>query len=73
MLAAGTDGSDGPGTDAGALVDGGTMGRAALDGFDATDCLRRADSGRLLAAAGDLICTEPTGTHVMDLVLGLRW
>ena len=75
LLAAGTDGSDGAGADAdaGALVDGGTLARAALDGYEATDCLRRADSGRLLAAAGDLIHTGPTGTNVMDLVLGLRW
>ena len=75
LLAAGTDGSDGAGADAdaGALVDGGTLARAAPDGFDAADCLRRADSGRLLAAAGDLIHTGPTGTNVMDLVLGLRW
>lgn len=73
LLAAGTDGSDGPGADAGALVDGGTLERAARAGFDATDTLARADSGRLLAATGDLIRTGPTGTNVMDLVLGLRW
>ena len=35
LLAAGTDGSDGPGEDAGALVDGGTIERAVGDGFDA--------------------------------------
>ncbi len=72
LLAAGTDGSDGPGEDAGALVDGGTLERAALDGFDGEACLARADSGSLLAAAGDLIHTGPTGTNVMDLVLGLK-
>jgi len=73
LLAAGTDGSDGPGEDAGALVDGGTLERGARAGFDAADALARADSGRLLAATGDLIHTGPTGTNVMDLVLGLRW
>ncbi|HYN77195.1 MAG TPA: MOFRL family protein, partial [Lamprocystis sp. (in: g-proteobacteria)] len=72
LLAAGTDGSDGPGADAGALVDGGTTGRGAADGFDAVAALARADSGSLLAASGDLIHTGPTGTNVMDLVLGLK-
>jgi glycerate 2-kinase len=72
LLAAGTDGGDGHSGDAGALVDGGTLGRAALCGLDAVDCLARADSGTLLAASGDLIHTGPTGTNVMDLVLGLR-
>ena len=72
LLAAGTDGGDGTTGDAGALVDGGTLERAALDGLDGADCLTRADSGTLLAASGDLIHTGPTGTNVMDLVLGLR-
>ena len=72
LLAAGTDGTDGPTDDAGALVDGWTLERAAIDGFDAADCLARADSGSLLAAAGDLIHTGSTGTNVMDLVLGLK-
>ncbi len=72
LIAAGTDGGDGNTGDAGALVDGGTLERAALDGFDGADCLARADSGHLLAASGDLIRTGPTGTNVMDLVLGLR-
>ena len=72
LLAAGTDGSDGPTEDAGALVDAWTVERAAIDGFDAADCLARADSGSLLAATGDLIHTGPTGTNVMDLVLGFK-
>lgn len=72
LLAAGTDGSDGNTEDAGALVDGGTLQRGALDGLDARDCLARADSGTFLASSGDLIQTGPTGTNVMDLVLGLR-
>ncbi|MFZ0789512.1 MAG: DUF4147 domain-containing protein [Chromatiaceae bacterium] len=72
LLCAGTDGTDGDTQDAGALVDGGTLERAAVDGLDARDCLVRADSGSLLAASGDLIHTGPTGTNVMDLVLGLK-
>jgi hydroxypyruvate reductase len=73
LLAAGTDGSDGPTEDAGGLVDGGTLARAGLDGLDGQDCLRRADAGTLLAAAGDLLHAGPTGSNVMDLVLGLKW
>ncbi len=72
FLSAGTDGTDGPGEDAGALVDGGTIGRARREGFDAGECLARADSGALLQASGDLIHTGPTGTNVMDLMLGLK-
>lgn len=72
LLAAGTDGSDGPGDDAGALIDGATVARGALLGFDAARSLAAADAGSLLEASGDLIQTGATGTNVMDLVLGLR-
>jgi len=72
LLAVGTDGSDGTTSDAGALVDGGTIARAAIEGYDSADCLRRADAGSLLAASGDLINTGPTGTNVMDLVIALK-
>jgi glycerate 2-kinase len=72
LLAAGTDGTDGPTADAGALVDGGTCARVMCAGLDVDDCLRRADSGSALAAAGDLVQTGPTGTNVGDLVMGLR-
>ncbi|MCU7932772.1 MAG: DUF4147 domain-containing protein [Candidatus Thiodiazotropha sp. (ex Codakia rugifera)] len=72
LLAAGTDGTDGPTEDAGALVDGGTVIRAAQNGVDVDRCLAEADSGHLLEVSGDLITTGPTGTNVMDLVIGLR-
>lgn len=72
LLAAGTDGTDGPTEDAGALVDGGTLERGQTLGLDAAACLRRADAGTFLEASGDLIQTGPTGTNVMDLILGLR-
>jgi len=72
LLAAGTDGSDGPGEEAGALVDGESITRGALECFDAGDCLARADSGTFLEASGDLIQTGPTGSNVMDLVLALK-
>jgi glycerate 2-kinase len=72
LLAAGTDGSDGPGEDAGALVDGATVERGTVECFDARESLARADAGSFLEASGDLIQTGPTGSNVMDLVLALK-
>ncbi|MBI3547388.1 MAG: DUF4147 domain-containing protein [Gammaproteobacteria bacterium] len=72
FLAAGTDGSDGPTEDAGALVDGASVTRGQAAGFDAAVSLARADAGSFLEASGDLIHTGPTGTNVMDIMLGLR-
>lgn len=73
LLAAGTDGSDGPTGDAGALVDGGTVCRGEEEGFSVAGALSRYDAGSFLEASGDLIETGPTGTNVMDLVIGWRW
>jgi len=72
LLAAGTDGSDGVSADAGALVDADTCARITLAQLDADRCLQQADSGRALAASGDLLHTGPTGTNVGDLVIGLK-
>ena len=72
LLAAGTDGSDGTTADAGAVVDGDTCARLALAELDVDRCLQQADSGRALAASGDLLHTGPTGTNVGDLVIGLK-
>ena len=72
FLAAGTDGTDGPTSDAGAIVDSETVERGMLGGLDADDCLARADSGAFLEASGDLVHSGPTGTNVGDLVLGIR-
>jgi glycerate 2-kinase len=72
LLAAGTDGTDGPTRDAGALVDGGTQQRGEAEGLNLADCLARADAGTFLEASGDLVHTGPTGTNVMDLVLAWK-
>ena len=72
LLAAGTDGTDGPTLDAGALVDGGTRHRGEAEGLNLADCLTRADAGTFLEASGDLVHTGPTGTNVMDLVLAWK-
>jgi hydroxypyruvate reductase len=72
FLSVGTDGSDGPTPDAGALVDGGTIARGEIDGLNASQALAAADAGAFLESSGDLVQTGPTGTNVMDLMLGLR-
>ena len=72
ILAAGTDGTDGPTDDAGAIVDSGSVERAELGGCDVERAFREFDSGTALEAAGDLVYTGPTGTNVGDLLIGLR-
>ena len=72
LLAAGTDGNDGAGAEAGALVDGGTIMRGTMKSMNAADCLQRADAGGFLEQSGDLIRTGPTGTNVMDMVIGMK-
>jgi glycerate-2-kinase len=69
LLAAGTDGSDGPTDAAGAHCDGGTLARGRAHGLDAADCLARNDSYGFFAREGGLLRTGPTDTNVMDLVL----
>ena len=69
ILTAGTDGTDGPGDDAGALVDGGTVARGEAAGVSLQAALAGFDAGRFLEASGDLVNTGPTGTNVMDLVI----
>lgn len=72
ILAAGTDGTDGATTDAGAIVDAETADRAELAGCDVDRALREFDSGSALEAAGDLLHTGPTGTNVGDILIGIR-
>ncbi|MEW7979476.1 MAG: DUF4147 domain-containing protein [Candidatus Sedimenticola endophacoides] len=73
FLSAATDGSDGPGEDAGGLVDGQSIARGAREGLEPDNALAHADAGRFLESSGDLITTGPTGTNVMDLMIGLKW
>lgn len=72
VVAIGTDGSDGASDDAGALVDGTTIGKGELSGLSAVQCLQQANSGEFLEQTGDLINTGPTGTNVMDLVIACK-
>lgn len=72
LLAMGTDGTDGPTEDAGAIVDGQTVARGELEGLNIHDSLRQANSSPFLESSGDLVHTGPTGTNVMDIVIGLK-
>lgn len=72
LLSGGTDGTDGPTEDAGGIVDGNTLTRVDSDAEDAGRYLAHADAGSFLEMSGDLINTGPTGTNVMDLVIGLK-
>ena len=69
ILAAGTDGTDGPTDAAGAFADGASCTRAEKLGLSAVDLLAQNDSYRFLDQMGDLLKTGPTGTNVMDLYL----
>jgi glycerate-2-kinase len=69
LLAAGTDGSDGPTDAAGAYADEGTVARGHRAGVDGREALRDNDSHGFFAAEGGLFVTGPTGTNVMDLAL----
>ena len=71
VVALATDGSDGPTDSAGAIVDGGTVARGALRGWDAVDSLRRHDAYPFLRATGDLLVSGPTQTNVNDLIIAL--
>jgi len=69
IIAAGTDGTDGPTSAAGGLVDGDTCAKLA----GARNALMDADSGNWLEKAGALFSSGPTGTNVMDLVIAAKY
>jgi glycerate 2-kinase len=72
LLAAGTDGTDGPTSDAGAIVDAGTIERATIAGCDVERAWHEFDSGGALEAAEDLVHTGPTGTNVGDILIAIK-
>ena len=67
LLVAGTDGTDGPTTAAGGMVDGATW----CDPEGGRSALQQADAGRYLEEHGALFVTGPTNTNVMDLVIAI--
>lgn len=72
LLAAGTDGVDGRGDAAGAVVDPLTWQRIAAAGRHPRADLHAHQSYDALDSAGALLRTGPTGTNVMDLAIALR-
>lgn len=72
VLAAGTDGTDGPTDAAGAVVDVCTVDRARVAGLDPVAALEDNDAYRVLAATGDLVITGPTNTNLLDVYVLVR-
>lgn len=71
LLAAGTDGRDGPTDAAGAIVDCGTWDAVRRAGRDPARDLAAHDAYTALDAARALLRTGLTGTNVMDVVIGI--
>lgn len=71
LLAAGTDGRDGPTDAAGAIVDNQTWRAIAKAGRDPARDLAAHDAYPALDAAGALLRPGLTGTNVMDVVIGV--
>ncbi len=72
ILAAGTDGRDGPTDAAGAIIDERSWGRLVAAGVDPAAHLRRCDAFPALDTIGALLRTGPTGTNLADIVVALR-
>ncbi|HUR96140.1 MAG TPA: DUF4147 domain-containing protein [Gemmatimonadales bacterium] len=71
LLAAGTDGRDGPTDAAGAIVTGTTWEAMSSAQRDPARDLAAHDAYRALEAAGALVKVGLTGTNVMDVVIGI--
>lgn len=71
LLAAGTDGRDGPTDAAGAVVSGESWAAIAAAGRDPASDLAGHDAYPALDAVGALLRTGPTGTNVADLAIGV--
>ena len=71
LLAAGTDGEDGPTDAAGAFCDESVRQAARAKGLDPLPYLLSSRSYDFFAQTGGLLKTGPTGTNVMDLVVAL--
>jgi hydroxypyruvate reductase len=72
ILAAGTDGTDGPTDATGAIVDAGSVARGTAAGADARRALADNDAYGFLRASADLIVSGPTRTNLLDLYLAVR-
>lgn len=71
ILSGGTDGTDGPTTAAGAVIDSGTIIRMDEMAIDPNQFLQQNDAFHFFEKVNGLIITGPTQTNVMDIVVGL--
>jgi len=71
VLAAGTDGTDGPTDAAGAVIDTEMIKVGIINKDELNKHLADFDAYRFFDKAGGLIITGPTQTNVMDMVIGL--
>jgi glycerate-2-kinase len=69
LLSAGTDGSDGPTSAAGAIVDSKTIDSAVKLKLDSYKYLDEFDSFHFFKKVGGHVVTGPTKTNVMDLIV----
>ncbi len=67
LLAAGTDGEDGPTDAAGAFCDADVLAAAGSSGLDPAGYIARNDAYHFFAPLGALLKTGPTGTNVCDV------
>ena len=67
IASVGTDGEDGPTDAAGGCADAAVVAEIARRELDVQRAIARCDAYPLLAAAGGLIRTGPTGTNVADI------
>jgi hydroxypyruvate reductase len=72
-LAADTDGKDGTGDAAGAIITPDTLTRAESRGLDPVAYLDDNDAYSFFEALGDLLVTGPTGTNVNDIRIIIRF
>jgi glycerate-2-kinase len=71
ILAAGTDGTDGPTDAAGAVVDSKTAHDAMSKKIDINKYLKEFDSYNFFKKTGGHIITGPTMTNVMDIIISI--
>ncbi|HRO47553.1 DUF4147 domain-containing protein [Agriterribacter sp.] len=71
ILSGGTDGTDGPTTAAGAVIDADTFVKADELSINPEAYLHNNDAYHFFEKTGGLIITGPTQTNVMDIVAGL--
>jgi hydroxypyruvate reductase len=73
VMAAATDGEDGPTPAAGAVIHGGTVAAARRLGLAPLEYLAKHDSHAFFRQAGGLIGDGPTGTNTNDIVVVLKY